>query len=226
MKSYRHFLRALLTAIAIAAPVPSLAITINETLARLQNPYSYEYDLGRARVGLVLSLSTSDNWQTADIDIMVRSHLRWGQNDIFFGMSGTSAQQGIIASNFRGTGYIDYFDSTVNLLDLYMGGGQNSRMGFSLSSSNASYSVWDALRSGFSLWHGFFGNEYDNQAKIALTYPGITSYTILLGDAAAVPLPPAAGLALGALGSLAWIARKRKKSGGTPAKTAGVPAEA
>jgi hypothetical protein len=157
---------------------------------------------------------------------MARSHLRWGYNDIFFGMSSVSAQQGITSSNFRGTGYIDYFDPTSNILDLFMSGGQNSRMGFTLSATTSGYTVWDALSAGFSLSHYFFGNEYDNFARIQLAYPGITSYRILLGDAAAVPVPPAIGLALGALGSLAWIGRKRKKSRTSPAKTTKVPAEA
>lgn len=228
MLAIKRMLWSALAAILLAVPSSSSAITINEVLARQADPVNYDRDLGWARAGLLLSLSTRDGWQTAQFDVTFRSHLggAYKYNDVFFGLSSTASNNGILASDFHGTGYIDYFDTNTNYSDLFMSGLQNGRVGFTLSSSNPNYSVWDALSSGFGFDHFFFGNEYNNQSWITLSYPGITSYKIQLGDAAAVPLPPSLFLGLAGLLPLALIRRKRKKSAASPAKTTRVPAEA
>ena len=214
MHHIQLLLKITIAAIWLAFPLPASAITINEVLDRIENPDSYDRDVGRARAGLLLSLSTTDNWQTADFDLTIRTHLCCS-NDLFFQLGPAASISGIVASDFHGTGFIDYFDASSSLTGLFMTGVHNNRMGFSLSSTNPGYTVWDALSAGFRLEHFFFGGEYLNLAQIRLTYPGITAYRIQLGDAAAVPVPPAIGLALGALGWLAWVARGRKKSAQT-----------
>lgn len=188
-------------------PISARAITINQTIGRIDDADYYDDYLTYQRVGLLFSLSTQDAWQTADFGLTVRSHLLWS-NDLFFGLSAAAQNQGIIASDFRGTGYIDYSDPASPGTDVFMSGSHNDRFGFTLSSTNSGYSVWDALTVGFRIDHFFFGNEMFNSAIIQLTYPGITSYEIQLADAAAVPIPPAFALLAGAFGLLGIAARR------------------
>ena len=217
----RNFLRLIASLLMFAAPMAASAITIHQVITP---PSAYEYEAGRGHVGLLLSLSTADNWRTADLQLTVRSHPNLRSSDVYMGIGGSAASGALAFSNVRAAWDIAAQFAAEGYVGLY--GPNNTSIGFTLSSIDPNYTVWDALAAGISIDHGFFANEYFNGARISLTYPSITSYTIQLGEAALVPVPAAAALTLTGIGVLGLVSRKRKKSGTSPAKTTGVPAEA
>lgn len=207
MKFLRLFACLAVLSNVLAAPMPASAVTINQMIAP---PGSYSTSAGPGFVGLLLSLSTSDSWQTANFVVRIRSN--FGGTEQIFLLNSAAPPNAIIASDFAGPGPIGIVSLSDPSLEIFFRANSNDRFSFTLYSLDPNYSVWNALTGGFSLWQGFFGNEYYNHASIWLDDPRVTSYDFQLGNAAAVPLPPAFALGLGALGFLSLFRRRKRKN--------------
>lgn len=238
MRLLRNLVTYLVVSFVIAAANSAEAITITQSTTFGQSGYcdidpAYcDLYFGSGRAGLTVSLSTADSWQTADVNLTFRSHPSTQSHDLYLTIGAPYGGSGLTASNFvtsspNGSGmYYDLGSFQSNSM-IWLHGYPYDSIGFSLASTGASGTVWDALSQyGMGFQFLFFGGEFAYYGGLQLTYPGITSYRIQLFDAALVPVPPAIALTLGGLGALSFFARKRKKSGNTPAKTTKVPAEA
>ena len=213
MKLLRMMILAIVCAFATSIPTPTIAITINEVLARdTVSAKSYEYSLGRARIGLIIDLATEDSWRSANLNFMIRSHPQAKESQIYLGLPSLAASNGINVSDIGGSSA-----SRFNLIDwpqdsqIYFTGENNDRLSFTLSSTNPNYTVWDALSTSLSFEHCFLGCEFTNLYRLNLTYPGVTAYTVQLGEAAAVPVPASILLLAGGFIPFAWLRSRRKQ---------------
>jgi hypothetical protein len=130
---------------------------------------------------------------------------------VYFTIPTTSGQNNYSIIDVKGSAFFDLSDFA-RYGNLLIQGYNNDRLRFTLSSTDSNFNAWSAVGSGgFKLEHYFFGGEYLNSARLILDDPGVGRYKILLGEAAAVPIPPTLALAMGGILPLVFLRAKSRR---------------
>ena len=136
-------------------------------------------------VGVRLSISTADNWNTAFVDYFITKNTgdtSW----VILQSPGNLRKLGGDASVFEDTGSLQWFPNSLP---------QSNRAVFLMGLEGGP--IWEALSNGLSIQNYYFGNEYLAGATLMLPDRSRASYSYRLwGGQPSVEIVPVPGAAL------------------------------